>query len=127
MATSAAKANRNAEIVTRLEAENERLKNALLDARDKLALYYARDKSDVGAAEDAMEARRKAILEADAEYQALVAAWREAKDTAARNQSVAWNSYKITVGVTNSMFFHVKAQGDSWEDVIGQLTAKEAA
>jgi hypothetical protein len=35
--------------------------------------------------------------------------------------------YKITVGVSNSMFFHIKAEGDSWEEVINQLTKKDAA
>jgi len=35
--------------------------------------------------------------------------------------------YKITVGTTSDLFFHIKAQGDSWEDVIAQVSAKAAA
>jgi len=76
-------------------------------------------------AEEAETARRKAILEGDAEYQRLKAETKrlkEAKDT-------AWSKsrhFKFTVGTSNGMFFMIKAQGDSWEDVIEQLTAEQA-
>ena len=71
-------------------------------------------------AEAAMKARREAVLAADREYQALVVAHCEARD--ARHKVSAMTShYRITVGTTSNLFFHVKAQGDSWEDVIAKL------
>jgi len=77
------------------------------------------------AAEEAEVARRSAILDADAEYQRLKAETkrlRKAKDE-------AWSKsmhFKITVGTSNGMFFHVKAQGDTWENVIEKLGTKAA-
>lgn len=74
-------------------------------------------------AEAAETARLNAILEADVEYQELKAkriSLRKAKDN-------AWSKsrhFKITVGTTNSMFFHVKAEGDSWEEVIEKVDAE---
>ena len=73
-------------------------------------------------AEAAMDARRAAILAADPEYQALAEAFKLAR--AGRQAAAAATSrYRITVGISGAVFFHVKAQGDSWEDVIAKLTA----
>lgn len=77
-------------------------------------------------AEKAMTDRRQAILAADQPYQDLVAAWTEAKQKASATASVL-HHFKFTVGTSNGMFFHVKAQGDSWEDVIAKLNTKDAA
>lgn len=70
--------------------------------------------------------RRDAILAGDAEYQRL-----KAETSLLRNaKDKAWSKshhYKFTVGKYNGMFFHIKAQGDSWEDVIDQLSKKDAA
>jgi hypothetical protein len=77
-------------------------------------------------AEDAMEARRRAILAADREYQELVAACKVARD-GRRAAAVVTSRFRITVGTTSDLFFHVKAQGDSWEDVIAQLTQRVRA
>ena len=38
--------------------------------------------------------------------------------------SVVTGRYRITVGTTSDLFFHVRAQGDSWEDVITQLAKR---
>jgi len=73
-------------------------------------------------AEDAMRARREAVLAADREYQALVVAHRGARDTRHKASALV-SRFRITVGTTSDLFFHVKAQGDSWEDVIAKLTA----
>ena len=70
--------------------------------------------------------RIRAILAADQEYQALNAAYKTAKKHA-DELSATIHSYKFTVGVSNSMFFMVKAQGDSWEDVIRQVEEKRNA
>jgi hypothetical protein len=76
-------------------------------------------------AEEAEAARRKAILEGDAEYQRLrteAKRLRDAKDT-------AWSKsrhFKFTVGTSNGIFFHVRAQGDSWEEVIETVISEQA-
>lgn len=70
-----------------------------------------------------LEARRSAILEADAEYRRLTVDYKEAKERNRRLLSIT-HKYKITVGVSNSLFFKVHAQGDSWEQVIEKLTKR---
>lgn len=72
-------------------------------------------------AEKAMEARRAAVLAADVEYQELVAAYKDARNATNAMFSIT-NHFKVTVGTTSSLFFHIRAQGDSWEDVIQQLS-----
>ena len=60
------------------------------------------------------------LLAADAEYQQLKAAHEKAKQE--RNHLASRSHhYKFTVGTTNEMFFLVKAQGDSWEEVIDKI------
>lgn len=77
-------------------------------------------------AEKAVSDRRQAILDADPEYQELVAAHKEARARADQASSIA-RHFKITVGTTpGGLFFHIKAQGDSWEDVIETLSRKAA-
>ena len=66
------------------------------------------------------DARYKAILAADAEYQSLHAAHRAACERVDKLWSTT-RHYKITVGVSNSLFFTVKAEGDSWEEVITKI------
>ncbi len=70
-----------------------------------------------------LEARRNAILEADAEYQRPSADYAETKYRVTDLELMA-NKYKITVGVSDSLLFTVRAQGDSWEQVIQELTKK---
>jgi hypothetical protein len=72
------------------------------------------------------EARMQAILEADDEYQRLKAAYSEAKKHCDELMGIAY-SYRFTVGISGKLFFTVKAQGDSWEDVIAKLTEKQPA
>ena len=69
------------------------------------------------------EARIKALLDADAEYQQIKADHEAAKK--ARNKLAGiCHQYKFTVGTSSELFFHVKAQGDSWEEVIAKVKAK---
>jgi len=72
------------------------------------------------------EARRDEILQADAEYQRLKAEHVKAAECCER-LSATMRHYRVTVGTSGDMFFTVKAQGDSWEDVIAKLTEKERA
>jgi hypothetical protein len=67
--------------------------------------------------------RYRAILAADVEYQELQTAYATARNDVARRSSIT-RHYKITVGISSSMFFHIKAEGDSWEEVIDKLQAK---
>jgi len=69
------------------------------------------------------EARIKTLLEADAEYQRLKTDHEAAKKERNHLAGVC-HQYKFTVGTSSEMFFHVKAQGDSWEEVIAKLKAK---
>jgi PHD/YefM family antitoxin component YafN of YafNO toxin-antitoxin module len=72
------------------------------------------------------EARYQAILAADAEYQSLREQEREARKRAEHLSGVMM-SRKISVGLDTGLFFHVKAEGDSWEEVIGKLTPEKVA
>lgn len=102
------------------------LKAPLQDDRDE-----ARGKLKLASAErealsKQVEARKNEILLADAEYQKLKADHAAAKKVCDDLYSITCR-YRFTVGTMGSMFFHIKAQGDSWEEVIGKLTAKQAA
>jgi hypothetical protein len=86
------------------------------EARAQLAEAQAvRDK-----AKQLRDDRYKVIV-ADKEYQDLVAAHSAAKKVADKLSYKAHHHYKFTVGNSNGMFFHVMAQGDSWEEVIEKL------
>lgn len=65
--------------------------------------------------------RYRAVLAADAEYQSLRA---QSKAATKRFQELSGitRARKITVGTSVAgMFFMVKAEGDSWEEVIGKV------
>ena len=71
----------------------------------------------------AREARRAVILAADETYRNLAAEavlLRDARDKASSTS----HHFRVTVGLVSELFFSVKAQGDSWEDVIKQLETK---
>lgn len=74
------------------------------------------------------DARYKAILEGDAEFQSLNAAAKNASKRVDKLSSIK-RSRKITVGTSNGMFFMVSAEGDTWEEIIDKLKAdtKKAA
>lgn len=73
-----------------------------------------------------VEARREQILAADGEYQSLLKDWKQAREAANKLQGVL-HHFKITVGTANKLFFHVKAQGDSWEEVIHKVSEERRA
>ncbi len=72
------------------------------------------------------EVRYQAILAGDEEYQRLKAAHRAASERT-DNLSGVTRHRKITVGVNSGMFFLVRAEGDSWEEVIDKLTTEKVA
>lgn len=72
------------------------------------------------------DARREAVLAADEEYQTLLSAAKAAMENAKQILSTT-RRYRITVGTLESGFFLVKAEGDSWEDVIAKLAPEKVA
>jgi len=86
----------------------------------KAALPAAID--EMKAVKEKRDARCRAILAADAEYQTLLIASNVATERVKRLSGMS-SHYKFTAGVSSEMFFHVKAQGDSWEEVIAKLEA----
>lgn len=100
------------------------------EERDQATVEAKTLSAEYKVADEAVEARLSAILNADAEYQRLKAERKRLRDA----KDEAWSKsrhYKITVGTTSSMFFHVRAEGDSWEEVIekvsAELTGRKAA
>jgi hypothetical protein len=64
--------------------------------------------------------RQKAVLDGDQEYQKRYKALKAAREYV---DKLSWTThhYRVTVGNSSGMFFHVKAQGDNWEEVIEKL------
>lgn len=71
----------------------------------------------------ALEKRRTELLAADAEYQTLLAAHEAIFSRCQKLRDIALRE-KITVGTNESIFFHVEATGDSWEEIFQKLAAK---
>ncbi len=96
------------------------------DDRDEARAKLREEAPKRDAMNKAVEARRAEVLNADAEYQRLKTELAEVKKVCDELFGITMR-YRFTAGVMNSMFFHIKAQGDSWEEVISKLTVKEAA
>lgn len=73
-----------------------------------------------------LEERRKAILQADAEYQQLLEQSRAARKAVDKLGSIT-RHHKITIGETvmGGLYFSVHAEGDSWEQIFEKLDAKK--
>jgi uncharacterized protein YqfA (UPF0365 family) len=73
----------------------------------------------------AADARRNELLTGDQDYQAKLAAYQAARKRAERLLSHT-RSYRVTVGNATSAggfdFFHVKAEGDNWQEVFDKVT-----
>jgi hypothetical protein len=87
------------------------------------ALAEARSTKDYWAEKKAQACTR--ALAADKDYQECVKQHEAALEALKELQFVALR-YKFTVGTSSSMFFQVKAQGDSWEDCIAKLEGKQS-
>jgi hypothetical protein len=79
----------------------------------------------VGATRDelreAVRQRCNALLAADAEYQRLKVEFEKARETS-DVLAATLSHYRFTAGIIGSHgFFVIKAQGDSWEEVIAKL------
>jgi predicted nucleic acid-binding Zn-ribbon protein len=73
-----------------------------------------------------MAAREAELLKADAEYQRLKAEYAEARKRC-EELSYTANRYRFTAGTMGQLFFSVKAQGDSWEEVIAKIEKERVA
>jgi hypothetical protein len=87
------------------------------DQRDEARAAFMIARQELDALENQRKERVKAVLMADAEYQRLFKETTAARERTDRLGSTT-RHYKFTVGTSNSMFFTIKAQGDSWEQVI---------
>jgi hypothetical protein len=82
----------------------------------------------IAAKQAAMAARDKRyneLLAGDAEYQRLKAEAKQASEAAAHTSGVR-SHRKIMVGVSRGIFFEVKAEGDSWEEIFQKLEERKA-
>ena len=84
----------------------------VLDAKFSAAML-ARDRAD----------RKRAILDADPVYQALVA--ETAAALAVQDRAIARDGggYRFEVGTRDGIFTQPKAYGDTWEEVFSKLDA----
>lgn len=71
----------------------------------------------------ALDTLRKTLLQ-DPEYQNILAAYTAVRKQMNANTGVMLTK-RFTVGTANSLFFHVAADGDSWEEVLAELDRKE--
>jgi hypothetical protein len=70
------------------------------------------------------ELRIKTLLDNDVEFQEIKTAYEAAKKDKNSLASRCYQ-YKFTVGTSDGMFFHVKAQGDSWEEIFAKLDSSQ--
>ena len=75
-------------------------------------------------AKTAMEDRRKELLH-DPEYIQLVAECQKARDKHTYALS-CFHSHRVILGRSDSLFFHIDAEGDNWQEAIDTLKAKLA-
>ena len=95
-------------------------KAPLAEEREQLRAELKEAGAKVDALLKQKEARIKALLDADTEYQRIKAEHATAKKDRDHLASRCYH-YRFTVGTSNGMFFIVKAQGDSWEEVISKV------
>lgn len=95
------------------------------DEREASRVELSGAVAERNAANERLTARYNEILNADAEYQALKSTAIAARKRVEQISSRAYRK-KITVGIDNGLFFHVKAEGDSWEEIFEKLARSES-
>lgn len=95
---------------------------AVGEARDQLRASNIALQERKKAAKEALEARRIAVLAADAAFQSLLDAYTAV--SAECEKAPSSSNRRITVGIVSPMFFSVRAEGDNWAEVVEALTAK---
>jgi len=71
-----------------------------------------------------MRTEHMAKLEATDEYKAIQLKLEEQKKRA-QHLAARQMARRFTVGTSNSLFFHVAAEGDSWEEIFDKLKEKK--
>lgn len=96
------------------------------DDRDEALAKLREERPVKKTLDQQMEARRAELLKGDAEYQRLKAEYTE---VAKRCDELSYicNRYRFTAGTMGQLFFSVKAQGDSWEEVIAKIEKERVA
>lgn len=89
-----------------------------VELRAKLTEAMAEQK----AAQEKMDDYRRMLLN-DKDYHALQEAYTAARNKADNLRGTVHSS-KISVGIASGMFNFIKAEGDSWEEVIAKLKKK---
>ena len=101
-----------------------------LGAPDREGREEARAKLAAAAAERDLLSKQKnermrVLLDADPEYCQLKRDCERLGDLC-QNLSGEIFRYRFTAGTANAMFFRIRAQGDTWEEVISKLTGEKA-
>ena len=91
------------------------------DDRDEAKAQLTVARPECEALKKQLEERRAAVLLADTEYQYLKKMHAEAKEHCDKLFSLTMH-YRFMAGTSNGVFFTIRAQGDSWEEVIAKLT-----
>lgn len=91
------------------------------EQREAIRAAWKAAKQDADAAVAARKARYEELLAGDALYQDLKAKAKAAEE-AANKAAAGMYRHRITVGVSNAMFFSVRAEGDNWDDVVAKVT-----
>ncbi len=92
------------------------------ESRDAAHVARREAKARKDEAEAAMLARRDATLAADAEYQQLKAAYKKAQEAL---EAAPWPGYRYSGGTVGSMFFSVKAEADTLDELVEKARAKK--
>ena len=87
--------------------------------RERRRLAYKAAAEAERVARDAATARLAALMKGDAEYQSLRGAVKAAERH--KDSLPSDHDFRITVGRNESIFFSVKAQGDTWDEVVSKL------
>lgn len=74
--------------------------------------------------EQAMVARRKAILDADTDYQRLVAEYNAASKA---KDAIPFAHYRYCAGTSSSLFFTVAAEADTLDELVAKVRERKAA
>ena len=96
------------------------------DAREEAMAALPAARAERERLEKAKRERAEYLLVNDTEYQDLKAAHATARKQE-QSLSGCLSRFKFTVGTSEGMFFVVKAQGGSWEEVFAKLNIRRAA
>lgn len=90
------------------------------DERDAAKAELPAAREDQERLEKARQERASFLLRNDNEYQILKKAHEVAKERREKlSEMMRW--YRITVGVSTSLFFEIKAQADTWDEIFAKL------